>query len=606
MRNFINHFFILQRAGSSLLLLIADLILLAFLIYDTIDLHSFIGTSILSVNGLLDAIENLSLKGIGVSFVYLMILPLAVAVASFAFPKFHAHKHTSYAVRNYFFVFHVIVSLLLCLAVSNMDNFNQLAGYSLIIDSKGDAVLSDNYRSVIVYLTLYLPLVLTGGFYIYKLIESKAKNRTDENQIDFSKSWELFLGLADATAEYMPSQDFRKWIVYFNNASMSPDIKWILKKSIEYRAEYQKKIPTSDEARSYLKKIAKECKEILLDHMIDDKYSVSHNVEFYPGTSRAFEVILSKSPNIKHVVVSPMEHDSQVDVIKWFEKNHSSLTHEIISFKEEYIRFDLQKKIREELLIGILKQKIQNKIKDIPATNIAILLSEVNYKTGYTVDIATVVKKLKKEFSGLVFIIDGSQSVGNIEKPYKSFSDSGILGRNDFYYFSAHKWLLSPSTCGVVISKRLHDPDQRSYDVFDFDLPTSTIDPNTIFGLRASIEFIYSEMTFREMRKRSKLLRGYFEKTMTPGFEPIGEIERFESCFIAIRPKPHYKWIPQSKDAILEHFKTRSLDATVLAIDVEDEKQEHWIRLSFPYFIEQFQIDRLNKILAQCVEKVIT
>lgn len=602
MRNNIKLGLTLVRAGSNIFLFFADIALFITLLYDANNLSRYTDSSLFTL--FKESVENLSLRGLLIASAYLLLLPVAVSFASFVFPKIHAHRQTSYAARNYFFMIHTFTAIVLCLAVSNMENYNQLAGYNLQRDSKGNLYLKDNFESIIIYLTIYIPTILTFLFSIIKVLSLTSSSNKEEKKITLRRSWSLFLGLADATSEYMPNQNIRKWIIYFNCASMSPDINWILQKSTTLRSEYQKKIPTSEEARNFLKEKSKECKELLLDYLIEQKYSLNHHVEFYSGTSRALEVILSKYDNLENIIISPLEHFSQADVIKWFKKKHTTLNVVPIPFSENYVQHDKQQNFNESLLITELDKRIQELKQAKGNAQVTILLSEVNYKTGYKVNVNEVIVSLRSKYENLSFIIDGSQSVGNIEKPFSPFEP--VMGNEDYYYFSVHKWLLSPNTCGVVINKNPYDISKRSYDVFDLDIPTSTIDPNTIFGLRASLAFIFSEMTFEEIRKRSKLLRDYFEQTMPEGFQIIGDSKRIESNFIAIRPKDTYQWKSKlaSKEGILNFFKMYSLDATILEIDVIQSEKKNWIRLSFPYFIEQFQIERLNRILSICIENI--
>ena len=65
-----------------------------------------------------------------------------------------------------------------------------------------------------------------------------------------------------------------------------------------------------------------------------------------------------------------------------------------------------------------------------------VALSTVNYTTGLRLDLATVVKELRKR--GIVVYLDGTQSVGALE-----FDCSAIAA--DFLAVDAYKWLISPN-----------------------------------------------------------------------------------------------------------------------------------------------------------------
>src|SRR4029079_5643867 len=109
--------------------------------------------------------------------------------------------------------------------------------------------------------------------------------------------------------------------------------------------------------------------------------------------------------------------------------------------------------------------------------------------------------------------VDGSQSVGNLLNPFNDLAKH--LRDQDFYYFSAHKWLLSPNTCGVLITRIHADRYKvRPYDLFGPELPSSTIDPGVIFGIKASLEFLIEKDKFHlnRFRENSNALKAYFIK----------------------------------------------------------------------------------------------
>jgi selenocysteine lyase/cysteine desulfurase len=65
-----------------------------------------------------------------------------------------------------------------------------------------------------------------------------------------------------------------------------------------------------------------------------------------------------------------------------------------------------------------------------------VALSTVNYTTGLRLDLATVVKDLRKR--GIVVYLDGTQSVGALE-----FDCSSIAP--DFLAVDTYKWMISPN-----------------------------------------------------------------------------------------------------------------------------------------------------------------
>lgn len=596
------NFWVLQRIGSNTLLFYIDFIILLILAYDLYRFYKLTGLGMFDSTILKELFSNLSFSSFFIALLYLILIPFAVAFIVFAVPPLNTNNTTTFAVRNWFYKIHVFVTFLLFITVANKDNFNLLAGYSLSYSADGKPILLDNFTSLI-YVFGFSPIVLSLAVNLVRLFINSPSNKPNHAH---SMQWKLFIGLSDISANYMPNHNFRKWIVYFNSASMSPDISWVLDKSSLLRTEYQKKIPTTDDARGYLKMIAERCRQQLFGYLLGQKFPKEHWIDFYTGTSRAFEVILKKLPNNIHLVLSPFEHQSQQDVVKWYNQYSTNFSYEPISMEEKYIKKECgnidceSRKIIGAInkVIGAFRNNGDNNDKPI-----AVLLSEVYYKTGFEVDVSLVIDEVRRLHPAVIFIIDASQAVGNIQQPYRGFSDR--LKDADYYYFSTHKWLLSPNTCGVVVTKKLSRIEERSYDVFDYELPTSTIDPNTIFGLSAGLDFIFQEMTLEVLNNKSALIRDYFDKTMPECVQLVGNSSRSCKNFVAIRPASGYQWNVQTNDELLEFFKANRLDAT--AYDVKASKIDSvagfWLRLSFPYFLERFQVDRLNRIIMQGIRR---
>jgi selenocysteine lyase/cysteine desulfurase len=232
------------------------------------------------------------------------------------------------------------------------------------------------------------------------------------------------------------------------------------------------------------------------------------------------------------------------------------------------------------------------------------LISEVHYLTGLVLKVTEIIEILRAEeqYSHLVFMVDGSQSVGNLLTPFNELSKH--LRGEDFYYFSAHKWLLSPNTCGVLISRKNADRyTVRPYDLFGSELPTSTIDPGVIFGIKSSLEFLIEEVHLIKFHDISASLRSYFIKELGEKFDVIESAsqEMNRSNFVAVRPRAGHKWRDASVKKFWEKIRSDGVDLTLDKLD-ESDPSRWWLRISFPYFL---QLHLLNQLIKHLESRVI-
>ncbi len=246
-----------------------------------------------------------------------------------------------------------------------------------------------------------------------------------------------------------------------------------------------------------------------------------------------------------------------------------------------------------------------------PDTNgekVAILISEVHYLTGLVLNVTEVIETLRAngEHSNLVFIVDGSQAVGNLLNPFDDLSQH--LRDQDFYYFSAHKWLLSPNTCGVLITRKHADRYKvRPYDLFGADLPSSTIDPGVIFGIKSSLEYLIEKgkSHLNQFHQKSISLKAYFIEEIGDQFEVIQSAsqEMNRSNFIAVRPRSGYRWKERTVKEFWKKIRSDGVDLTVDKLD-ESDSSMWWLRISFPYFLQLHLLKRLIKHLNGRVDSI--
>ncbi|HEX5885011.1 MAG TPA: aminotransferase class V-fold PLP-dependent enzyme, partial [Pyrinomonadaceae bacterium] len=507
--------------------------------------------------------------------------PLLNALVSFLSRNVHTRMAPiSGTTRHLFLCFHLFTSFMFAVFVSLTGELQVLSGLN------GD--LSPAYES---YSYEFITWVLGAGTVFVGTAGILARFLGKSSLPDFM----LWFKLSDTSTDYFPRQ--RSNLIFANSASMAPPIEWIGKKEEEYRYEYQRLVPTSDDAKGNLLDAAERSRDLIREYLFEEKVDrTNFSIEFLPLTSRGLEVGLTHIPKLDKIVVSPYEHPSQKKVVDWFKEIHPSVKSQSIPMDYKILRKSWND--QRDWLLNNLRSAIRTDTNGGP---VAILISEVHYLTGLVINVTEVIESLRTngEQSNLVFIVDGSQSVGNLLRPFNNLAKH--LRDQDFYYFSAHKWLLSPNTCGVLITRIHADRYKvRPYDLFGPELPSSTIDPGVIFGIKASLEFLIERDKFHlnRFRENSNALKAYFIKEIREQFEVVQSAshEMNLSNFVAVHPRSGYRWKEKSVKEFWDKIRDDDVDLTVDELDGSDSSK-WWLRVSFPYFLQLHLLNRLIKHL---------
>ncbi|MDP1675828.1 MAG: aminotransferase class V-fold PLP-dependent enzyme [Bacteroidota bacterium] len=604
------------KYGSGIVLLLLDFILFVFLSLDIWNIEQTIGVNYLSfVSPYKNLEHSLSSFSFGsfTNFLFLLLLPILIAVF-FNYGVFRLNEKQYYkvtttsSVKDYLLIFHLLLVSFITYHVNFINELQYISGFC------GPAEKSHYcFSSYFLFLEMSW-FRLTSIFSFVIFIVSLLVNDFMYKKIpEVLNSFEFWYKIG-AVGEYQPQ--YGSEIIYVNIASMAPSIKIVDSARTKYHDQYQRGVPTSDKARNFLFEKANDSRSYLQGYLFnnDEKMKKLFNIEFFTGTSRALEAGILRMDDLSHIVLSNFEHPSQVDVVKWLcerfvqrKISYTSLIPDSPSF------FEKQWIEQKNIVCDAIKKDIKGK-----TGKIAVVLSEVHFITGIHIKVGEIIDELRKENSNLIFIIDGSQAVGNLKKPFQNFSH--LLDVNDFYYFSAHKWLLSPNTCGVLISHIKNDDAKRiqPYDMFGFTLPTATIDPNTIFGLSSSLEYLFnSENLFEKFSSISHQLKEYFKKQIGGADSKLKIIQSStnevnSSLFLAVEPKFGYKW-KYNKDNFWEYIRNNGIDLTFIPetnpyfnIPIpndENENKNYCLRLSFPYFLIGKNIRNLVKHLDKLIEK---
>jgi selenocysteine lyase/cysteine desulfurase len=591
LKKIFSNFLAVLKIGSGRKLFVFDLIAWSIITYDLIKIKSqhlyfylwpklTVGTLVLA--GLL-----------------IYVPPLISAYINFVFRNVKIFRNTigSYW-RDRSFIFHWITSLAFALYIAISSELKVLSGFQATYVNSITTTLSSYEYSPFYHDVVYkIAWSFLLGFIISVASFFGYRKELKSELI-------LWFRLANSSSDYFPKQKAN--LIFVNTASMAPTINWISTKEESYRHTYQKKVPTSDDAKHYLTSAAEESRGLLREYLFQEnrERGGEFSVEFLPGTSRALEVGLTQIENLGTVVVSPYEHPSQNDVVEWFVATFNP------SIKHEKLRMDysvLHKSWHEQK--ARLIEQVRSAISAADhSKKIAILISEVHYLTGMVIIVNEIIEDLRPNYrnSSLVFMVDGSQSVGNLLRPLNTLANN--LHREDFYYFSAHKWLLSPNTCGVFVAEQNASRFAiQPYDLFGAGLPSATVDPGVIFGIRSSLQYLigHKMANLKKFNETSNLLKSYFVENIGDQFEVIqsDSKEMNRSLFIAVRPRSGYRWKDESVEDFWIQITGAGVDLTRLDLEGSDA-QTWWLRISFPYFVQLHLLKQLIKHLRARVTSI--
>jgi len=218
-----------------------------------------------------------------------------------------------------------------------------------------------------------------------------------------------------------------------------------------------------------------------------------------------------------------------------------------------------------------------------------LVLSEVSYATGGVIPVWKVVQRLRRQPQGstLKIILDGAHAAGNGQAPH-------VLDECDSYVFSAHKWLLAPEPCGVVLSQ--HEGKAVPYDAWNKTLPATTANGNMMAGLLSSLRLI-EELKLERLWAHSRELRKRFIHRMRCKFSIVGEDTGIESSLmLAVCPRPEKRWKYEAVE-LREYLQRNDVHVLVMSIDPHTP----WIRVAFPCFIEVQHVNILCSVLEEAI-----
>src|SRR5436305_3391771 len=369
----------------------------------------------------------------------------------------------------------------------------------------------------------------------------------------------------------------------FYGLAVAPEIRWIRESTNELVDLYQHYVPGSAKATALLLELAEEARALVRELLLESDVRENYRIEFVGGTSRAVEVALARTGRPQKVIISPFEHPSVIEVAKWFVSIAGAELCQLQFAPQDNFRCWQE---QEDLLVAQIGESLKG------APRATLVLSEVNYATGVLIPVEQIIDRLY-QFSGpssLKIILDGAHAAGNNQNP------SGIH-KCASYVFSAHKWLLAPEPCGVIVSHNPPPDELVPYDAWNNSLPATTVNVHMLAGLVSSLRFL-KKLGLERLWEHSRQLRERFVGRTKHLFNVVGEESGMgATLLLAICPRAEKRW-KFSATELSTYLQNNSVHALVMSIDPEVP----WIRVAFPCFIDFEHVDVLCDVLETTLE----
>lgn len=426
--------------------------------------------------------------------------------------------------------------------------------------------------------------------------------------------YRALLALADSQGDLQPL--VRRAGLNFNSAAVAPELRCVRRAVRKTLDEYQRSIPGSQKAELYLTRLSEHARDLVREVAMNG-VEQDCRIEFFCGTSRALEVAIARVSAPRLVVLSPYEHPSEVAVVKWLEElgvcdafvAKTFSAHSAVGSDSEVDAFvnDLGAHLAakrptptvDESTPRAGRGKGQQRKPAItqPAGehdgDVIMVISDVCYATGVPVPAGAIYKKARKVCKGRIgpLIVDGAHSAGNLR-----WADLNAPWMA--YVMSAHKWLLSPEPCGILISK--DKETDVPYDAWGDSLPKTTASVRMLAGLCAGLETIKrnkgARFEYNLFWDRSRALRDELINRVDKCFTIHGQIPGdLETLMVTLSPSPGYTW--KVEEAHLDaHFALNHANVFIVAVD-----NVQCIRLSFPFYLSYGDVIRMADLLLAAV-----
>jgi|GEM_PF-6019047 len=362
----------------------------------------------------------------------------------------------------------------------------------------------------------------------------------------------------------------------FYGLAVAPEIVQVRARADALLDDYQRRVPGSALAKAWLDDAAAECRGTIR-RLLFPALAGEPLIELFAGTSRALEVALAHSGRPETIVLSPFEHPSTVAVARWFAR--------IAGARVVELPFDpcMCEDFRERT-----RRRLTSDIARAARGETTLIISDIHYMTGLAIPVEPMLRALAG-VPRLRVIVDGAHAAGNDHLPAGASSC-------DAYVFSAHKWLLAPMPCGVVVARARETADDSAYDAWGITLPRTTANVPMLAGFLGALRVI-DDAGLEMLHAHSRGLRAHFIERTRGRFAIVGETSGLEqTLMVAIRPTASC-WRFDAA-GLARHLESRAVHALVLPM----ADGEPWVRVAFPPFLNRGHVDVLCNVFENAVQ----
>lgn len=370
----------------------------------------------------------------------------------------------------------------------------------------------------------------------------------------------------------------------FWKLAVAPQLGTICDASDALMLQYADQIPGSKEATEFLMCLVQECQQRIRQTLLCAADRDVCSIEFTTGTCRSIEIALARLGRPTKIITSPFEYSGVITVAKWFA---SLIGAEVCQLKFEPNDYQRSWISQESKLLDLVQREVR--LSRGPSV---LILSSVSCVIGVALPIESLLHKLVSNNTSrrLDMIIDGAHAAGNLA-PDESIRQSST------YVLSAHKWLLAPEPCGIIVTPRTLRDEEVAYDTWNRTPPATTTNLRIFTSLFSSLCAL-DRVGANKWREYSISLREQFLQRMRPLFTLVGEESGMQmTALIAVFPRPPRRWKYRA-DELAVFLETQSVYALVLSID----PTVPWLRLCFPYNQRPEQVDALCNVLELAIE----
>ena len=430
------------------------------------------------------------------------------------------------------------------------------------------------------YLVLYsflMQLLLAAGAQIL---------RTRLKRPEAILSYMTKVQLSDVRGEFYPVHNRNVLNFDVENA---PAIRFVRKDVRSSLDRYQKAVPGTTRAADILEAAWRESTMGLRKLLAHANFPSDSTIRLFNSVDSAIAAVIGEMDGPKRVIVSPYEEPSESAI--WAASGETETL--VIEVAPEFYGQPATQQT-QQVALAIEERLSSGRVN-------LVLLSEICHATGLVTQVGAILKEVSRQCSERQiqppgFVIVGSYAVGNLEKPGLDCADTGDLCRA--YVAGGHHWLYAPEPCGFAIKPRADGEVSKTHEVRRSARSRAWPGAPGVFGLRGSLRCLEA-IGLEDTRERSLQLRDRLVNLVRDQFEIIGEDSGLErSLMLSLAPKAGLQWLLPSARGFQRELNRESINARVIS----EDPARSWLRLAFPYFLEDRHVRQLSRYLHTAVK----